>query len=82
MFRYCLPDVCSHFIGFGLGSLSINSRVYLRSHAQKYIPGVYLHVCKLYTRVNLAHADRILFRIVSVPGHSLLFNFRKLFVAF
>ena len=27
------------------------------SHAQKYIPGVYLHVCKLYTRVNLAHAN-------------------------
>ena len=31
--------------------------MYLRSHAQKYIPGVYLHVCKLYTRVNLAHAN-------------------------
>ena len=31
--------------------------MYLRSHAQKYIPGVYLHVCKLYTCVNLAHAN-------------------------
>ena len=31
--------------------------MYLRSHAQKYIPVVYLHVCKLYTRVNLAHAN-------------------------
>ena len=31
--------------------------MYLRSHAQKYIPGVYLHICKLYTRVNLAHAN-------------------------
>ena len=31
--------------------------MYLRSHAQKYIPGVYLHVCKFYTRVNLAHAN-------------------------
>ena len=31
--------------------------MYLRSHAQKYIPGVYLHVCKLYTRVNLVHAN-------------------------
>ena len=31
--------------------------MYLRSHAQKYIPGVYLHVCKLYTRVNLAHSN-------------------------
>ena len=31
--------------------------MYLRSHAQKYMPGVYLHVCKLYTRVNLAHAN-------------------------
>ena len=30
---------------------------YLRPHAQKYIPGVYLHVCKLYTRVNLALAN-------------------------
>ena len=31
--------------------------MFLRSHAQKYIPGVYLHICKLYTCVNLAHAN-------------------------
>ena len=34
----------------------INIHVCLRSHALKYIRQVYLHVCKLYTRVNLAHA--------------------------
>ena len=31
--------------------------MYLHSHAQKYIPGVYLHVCKLYMCVNLGHAN-------------------------
>ena len=31
--------------------------MYLHSHTQKHIPGVYLHVCKLYMHVNLVHAN-------------------------
>ena len=42
--------------------------MYLRSHAQKYIPGVYLHVCKLYTRVNLAHANWTLLNSMQICG--------------
>ena len=49
--------------------------MYLRSHAQKYIPGVYLHVCKLYTRVNLAHANGTL--DVFIPYYTVLACFKS-----